>query len=92
MIREELDRYVGGMRPAPTLLQRIAQLDPDDVARTKWEGKKPYALIPGEIATVTMKFDPPNLPTSEMRDAVSPRTGGREYVWTAISSNTKSMT
>jgi spore coat protein A len=28
-----------------------------------------------------MKFDLPKLPTREMRRAVSPRTGGHEYVW-----------
>ena len=36
---------------------------------------------PGEVTTVIMKFDLPSLPTAEMRKAVSPRTGGAEYVW-----------
>ncbi len=36
---------------------------------------------PGEITTVIMRFDLPELPTQAMRTAVSPRTGGAEYVW-----------
>ncbi|PYQ45412.1 MAG: hypothetical protein DMG99_01795, partial [Acidobacteria bacterium] len=43
--------------------------------------KETVRMNPGEITTVIMKFDLPELPTAAMRDAVSPRTGGREYVW-----------
>ena len=43
--------------------------------------KETVRMNPGEITTVIMKFDLPQLPTAAMRDAVSPRTGGREYVW-----------
>jgi hypothetical protein len=32
MIQEELDRYEAGLKTDPTLLQRVGQLDPDDVA------------------------------------------------------------
>lgn len=43
--------------------------------------KETVRMNPGEITTVIMKFDLPQLPTAAMRDAVSPRTGGKEYVW-----------
>lgn len=43
--------------------------------------KETIRMNPGEVTTVIMKFDLPNLPTAAMRNAVSPRTGGREYVW-----------
>lgn len=43
--------------------------------------KETVRMNPGEITTVIMKFVLPDLPTAEMRNAVSPRTGGREYVW-----------
>jgi spore coat protein A len=43
--------------------------------------KDTVRMNPGEITTVIMKFDLPKLPTAEMRNAVSPRTGGHEYVW-----------
>ena len=43
--------------------------------------KETVRCNPGEITTVMMKFDLPKLPTAEMTNAVSPRTGGREYVW-----------
>lgn len=43
--------------------------------------KETVRMNPGEITTVIMKFDLPNLPTGAMRNAVSPRTGGKEYVW-----------
>ena len=35
------------------------------------------------IAPSRRRLDPAvfNLPTDKMRDAVSPRTGGKEYVW-----------
>ena len=50
--------------------------DPNEVG---W--KETVRMNPGEVATVIMKFDLPNLPTAAMRKAVSPRTGGHEYVW-----------
>jgi spore coat protein A len=43
--------------------------------------KDTVRMNPGEITTVIMKFDLPSLPTAAMRNAVSPRTGGKEYVW-----------
>ena len=52
---------------------------PPDPNELGW--KETVRMNPGEITTVTMKFDLPELPTAAMRDAVSPRTGGREYVW-----------
>jgi len=50
--------------------------DPNEIG---W--KETVRMNPGEITTVIMKFDLPNLPTAAMRNAVSPRTGGKEYVW-----------
>ena len=50
--------------------------DPNEVG---W--KDTVRMNPGEITTVIMRFDLPALPTSAMRNAVSPRTGGKEYVW-----------
>lgn len=52
---------------------------PPDENELGW--KDTVRMNPGEITTVIMKFDLPNLPTAEMRNAVSPRTGGKEYVW-----------
>jgi spore coat protein A len=43
--------------------------------------KDTVRMNPGEITTVIMQFNLPNLPTAAMRNAVSPRTGGKEYVW-----------
>jgi spore coat protein A len=43
--------------------------------------KETVRMNPGEITTVVMQFNLPDLPTAEMRNAVSPRTGGKEYVW-----------
>jgi spore coat protein A len=43
--------------------------------------KETVRMNPQEITTVIMKFDLPVLPTPAMHNAVSPRTGGREYVW-----------
>jgi spore coat protein A len=43
--------------------------------------KETVRMNPREITTVVMQFNLPNLPTAEMRNAVSPRTGGKEYVW-----------
>jgi spore coat protein A len=50
--------------------------DPNEIG---W--KDTVRVNPGEIATVIMQFNLPNLPTAAMRNAVSPRTGGKEYVW-----------
>ncbi len=43
--------------------------------------KETVRMNPGEVTTVIMQFNLPNLPTAAMRNAVSPRTGGKEYVW-----------
>ncbi len=50
--------------------------DPNEVG---W--KETVRMNPGEVTTVIMQFNLPNLPTEAMRRAVSPRTGGKEYVW-----------
>jgi spore coat protein A len=47
--------------------------DPNEIG---W--KDTVRVNPGEIATVIMQFNLPNLPTAAMRNAVSPRTGGKE--------------
>ncbi len=52
---------------------------PPDRNEVGW--KETARMNPGEITTIVMKFDLPQLPTAAMRTAVSPRTGGREYVW-----------
>jgi len=43
--------------------------------------KETVRMNPGEITTVIMQFNLPKLPTADMANAVSPRTGGHEYVW-----------
>ena len=50
--------------------------DPNEIG---W--KETVRMNPGEVTTVIMQFNLPNLPTAAMRNAVSPRTGGKEYVW-----------
>lgn len=50
--------------------------DPNEIG---W--KETVRMNPGEATTVIMKFALPKLPTAAMQNAVSPRTGGREYVW-----------
>ena len=50
--------------------------DPNEVG---W--KETVRMNPGEVTTVIMQFTLPSLPTAAMRNAVSPRTGGHEYVW-----------
>jgi spore coat protein A len=50
--------------------------DPNEVG---W--KETVRMNPGEVTTVIMQFNLPHLPTEAMRRAVSPRTGGKEYVW-----------
>jgi spore coat protein A, manganese oxidase len=52
------------------------QPDPNEIG---W--KETVRMNPGEVTTVIMQFNLPNLPTAAMRNAVSPRTGGKEYVW-----------
>jgi spore coat protein A, manganese oxidase len=52
---------------------------PPDANEIGW--KDTVRMNPGEITTVIMQFDLPSLPTTAMRNAVSPRTGGKEYVW-----------
>ncbi|HST10177.1 MAG TPA: multicopper oxidase domain-containing protein [Terriglobales bacterium] len=51
--------------------------DPDN--ELGW--KETVRMNPGGVTTVIMQFNLPNLPTAAMRNAVSPRTGGKEYVW-----------
>ena len=43
--------------------------------------KETIRMNPGEITTIIMQFKLPTLPTAAMRNAVSPRTGGHEYVY-----------
>lgn len=43
--------------------------------------KETVRMNPGEATTVIMQFNLPKLPTADMANAVSPRTGGHEYVW-----------
>lgn len=50
--------------------------DPNEIG---W--KETVRMNPGEVTTVIMKFALPALPTPAMTNAVSPRTGGHEYVW-----------
>jgi len=52
---------------------------PPDANEIGW--KETVRMNPGEVTTIIMKFDLPHLPTAAMRNAVSPRTGGHEYVW-----------
>jgi len=52
---------------------------PPDENEVGW--KETVRMNPGEVTTVMMQFALPQLPTAAMRNAVSPRTGGREYVW-----------
>jgi spore coat protein A, manganese oxidase len=50
--------------------------DPNEVG---W--KETVRMNPGEAITLITQFILPNLPTAAMTNAVSPRTGGKEYVW-----------
>ena len=43
--------------------------------------KETVRMNSGEVTTVIMPFNLPQLPTEAMRKAVSPRTGGHEYAW-----------
>lgn len=52
---------------------------PPEANEVGWE--ETVRVNPGEIAIVIMQFNRPTLPTAAMRNAVSPRTGGHEYVW-----------
>jgi spore coat protein A len=55
------------------------QPTPPDANEVGW--KETVRMNPGEVTTVIMQFNLPSLPTAAMRNAVSPRTGGHEYVW-----------
>jgi spore coat protein A len=50
--------------------------DPNEIG---W--KETVRMNPGEVTTVIMQSNLPNLSTATMRNAVSPGTGGKEYVW-----------
>jgi spore coat protein A len=52
---------------------------PPDDNELGW--KDTVRMNPGEVTTVIMRFDLPKLPNAAMNNAVSPRTGGKEYVW-----------
>jgi spore coat protein A len=54
------------------------QLTPPDANEMGW--KETVRMNPGEVTRVIMQFKLPQLPTKAMRNAVSPRTGGHEYV------------
>ena len=54
------------------------QLTPPDPNERGW--KETVRMNPGEVTRVIMQFKLPQLPTKAMRNAVSPRTGGHEYV------------
>jgi spore coat protein A len=68
-----------GFAGDPTSYELDGRPIPPDPNEAGW--KETVRCNPGEVTTVAMKFDLPKLPTSEMRRAVSPRTGGHEYVW-----------
>jgi spore coat protein A, manganese oxidase len=67
--------FTGG----PTNFSYITAPTPPDPNELGW--KETVRMNPGEVTTIIMKFDLPTLPTAAMRNAVSPRTGGHEYVW-----------
>jgi spore coat protein A, manganese oxidase len=52
---------------------------PPDANEIGW--KETVRMNPGEVPTIIVQFNLPNLPTAALRNAVSPRTGGKEYVW-----------
>jgi spore coat protein A len=51
---------------------------PADPNERGW--KETVRMNPGEVTRVIMQLKLPQLPTKAMRNAVSPRTGGHEYV------------
>lgn len=63
----------------PAKLRYTGPATPPDANETGW--KDTVRMNPGEVTTVVMQFNLPKLPTAAMTSAVSPRTGGREYVW-----------
>jgi spore coat protein A len=67
-----------GRAPISTLFNAPGLFTPPDPNEMGW--KETVRMNPGEITRVIMKFTLPNLPTAAMRNAVSPRTGGKEYV------------
>lgn len=68
-----------GFSGDPSNLTLVGNPIPPEPNEIGW--KETVRMNPGEVTTVIMKFDLPNLPTEAMRNAVSPRTGGHEYVW-----------
>ena len=68
-----------GFQGDPNNWTYIGKPIPPDPNELGW--KETVRMNPGEITTVIMQFNLPNLPTAAMRNAVSPRTGGKEYVW-----------
>jgi FtsP/CotA-like multicopper oxidase with cupredoxin domain len=63
----------------PGELQFTGPPAPPDPNEMGW--KETVRMNPGEAITLVMQFNLPTLPTAAMRNAVSPRTGGKEYVW-----------
>jgi spore coat protein A, manganese oxidase len=66
-------------RGVPGKLHFTAPPAPPDANEIGW--KETVRMNPGEVTTVIAQFNLPNLPTAAMTNAVSPRTGGHEYVW-----------
>ena len=67
--------------PQNGLSSLVLSGDPTPPEANEIGWKETVRMNPGEVTTVIMKFDLPRLPTKAMRNAVSPRTGGHEYVW-----------
>jgi FtsP/CotA-like multicopper oxidase with cupredoxin domain len=63
----------------PTNFNLVGKPMPPAANEIGW--KETVRMNPGEITTVIMQFNLPKLPTADMANAVSPRTGGHEYVW-----------
>jgi spore coat protein A len=62
----------------PDKFRLVGKPMPPDPNEIGW--KETVRMNPGEVTTVIMQFNLPNLP-SDMGDPKSPRTGGHEYVW-----------
>jgi spore coat protein A len=62
----------------PTKFQLVGKAMPPDANEVGW--KETVRMNPGEVTTVIMQFNLPNLPPA-MGNPLSPRTGGHEYVW-----------
>jgi spore coat protein A len=65
-------------RGVPGKLHFMGPPIPPDPNEVGW--KETVRMNPGEAITLVMQFNLPTLPTL-MGDPVSPRTGGKEYVW-----------